>query len=221
LTSFISSVQIPFTFVENVLSSPGFVINRFASTLRLGLQSFRRLCRWLAAGRTWNWLLDHDRSRSPRSGRIRLGCEMLEARECPSVTITEPFQDLNYVEGEQVNLQIAADFTGSNPNRSYSAELPSFLSIDSTTGVISGSVPYQAAQGGVGGVYGIAITATDLANQESDTKSFSWSFANTNQSPSQTSLGDLANYEGDSISISLASGVDPDGQSLTYSIDYS
>jgi len=119
-------------------------------------------------------------------------------------------------EGDPVSLSLA---TGSDPDGQslvYSLDgmtpLPSGLSMDST-GNVTGTIDYTAA-----GSYTVTVIATDPEGATSST-SFTWTIYNTNQAPSQGALSDLSNNEGDPVSLSLATGSDPDGQGLVYSIE--
>ncbi|WP_438858754.1 retention module-containing protein, partial [Achromobacter spanius] len=101
----------------------------------------------------------------------------------------------------------------------YSATgLPPGLSIDPTTGIISGTLDNSASQGGVQGVYAITITATDTSGT-SVSQDFSWDVKN----PAPTATNDSGATDEDStLSVDAQSGVlsndtDPDGDTLTVS----
>jgi len=96
----------------------------------------------------------------------------------------------------------------------YSATgLPAGLSIDSTTGVISGTLDHSASQGGIGGVYGVTVTASD-GGTVTATQTFNWTVTNpapTAGNDTQTTaedtqvtgnvLGNDSDVDGDTISV--------------------
>ncbi len=96
---------------------------------------------------------------------------------------------------------------------SYSATgLPPGLSINASTGAITGTIDNSASQGGTGGVYTIEVTATD-PDGESATQSFSWTI--TNPPPQANNDGGSTN-EDTTITVDvLANDQDPDGDDLT------
>ncbi len=99
-----------------------------------------------------------------------------------------------------------------NATLSYSATgLPAGLSINSTTGVISGTIDRSASQIG-GGIYAITVTATD-AGGLSATQNFTWTVTN----PAPTATNDTATTNEDtSVTISvLTNDSDPDGDPLS------
>jgi hypothetical protein len=82
--------------------------------------------------------------------------------DVPTAVGTLP--DFSQVDSTTVNIAIATGFNDLDSNNvfSYSASgLPSGLSIDTTTGLISGTLAANASQGGAGGVYSIVVTAKD------------------------------------------------------------
>ncbi len=112
--------------------------------------------------------------------------------------------------GATVTLQInATDDTPSALN--YSAcGLPPGLSINPTTGLVSGTVSSSEP---AGSTYDVSIFVADGDN--STAIKFKWTLANNNQ-PSLTNPGDRTNAEGDTVSLQLAA-TDADGDVLTYS----
>ena len=94
----------------------------------------------------------------------------------------------------------------------YSASyLPPGLSIDPSSGLISGTIAQGA---GVGSPYTIAVSASDGTNQA--TQSFDWTVMQAaNLPPTITNQGDQANREGDAVALTIA-GNDPDGDPLVY-----
>ncbi|MCC6175844.1 MAG: putative Ig domain-containing protein [Chloroflexi bacterium] len=83
--------------------------------------------------------------------------------------VTKP-SDQSNVEGDQISLQVVASDPDGNTTLSYSAQsLPAGLQINSTTGLISGTIASGAA---TGSPYTVTVTATDEYNPVS--VSFSW-----------------------------------------------
>ncbi len=93
----------------------------------------------------------------------------------------------------------------------YSATgLPDGASIDSGTGVISGTLTSSAA-----GVHSVTITVSD--GTDTDTDTFTWTVVNANQAPVfSTDLSDQSDAEGDIVSLD-ANASDADLDTLTYS----
>ena len=89
------------------------------------------------------------------------------------------------------------------------ADLPAGLSINPTTGLITGTLAYDEA-----GSYSVHIAATD--GDLSDAASFSWTIANTNRAPTVAAPGNQSDAEGDTVSLQLSAS-DPDGQTPTWS----
>ena len=129
-----------------------------------------------------------------------------EANQSP--VLTNPGDQTNS-EGESVNLSVnAADPDGDA--LTYSAlGLPDGLSINSGSGLISGTLSLTSA-----GSHSVDITVSD--GTASDSVSFVWTVAGVNQSPTLTNPGAQNNSEGDGVNLSV-SATDPDGDALTYS----
>ena len=123
-------------------------------------------------------------------------------------TVTAPGNQSD-AEGDAVSLQMS----GSDPDGhtlSWSASgLPAGLSINPTTGLITGTLAYDEA-----GSYSVHIAATD--GDLSDAASFSWTIANTNRAPTVAAPGNQSDAEGDTVSLQLSAS-DPDGQTPTWS----
>jgi hypothetical protein len=118
-------------------------------------------------------------------------------------------------EGDVVSLAISAA-APSQTALTYSAVgLPSGLTIDANTGVISGTIDYAAAEAGnVPGIYTTTVTATD-ANSASSAVSFTWAVLDTPRPPVVTNPGDQTNAEGDTVSLAI-SATDPDGYPMQF-----
>jgi large repetitive protein len=102
-----------------------------------------------------------------------------------------------------------------NATLTYSvANLPLGLSINATTGVISGTIDRSASQGGAGGVYAVVVTARDAAGLAA-TQNFSWTVTN----PAPIAINDTAlvvneDTAGTTVNV-LTNDSDPDGDPLT------
>src|SRR5207248_5097562 len=90
--------------------------------------------------------------------------------------------------------------------------LPTGLSINGTSGLISGAVDYAAAET-QGGRYTVTVSVSDPTH--TTTSSFSWTVIDTPRPPSLTKPANQANAEGQAVSLQL-SATDPDGLTLTY-----
>ncbi|MFN2214256.1 MAG: putative Ig domain-containing protein, partial [Anaerolineales bacterium] len=125
--------------------------------------------------------------------------------------VVQPANQVN-VEGATVSLQVVA----SDPDEdtlTYSAiGLPPGLSINPTSGLISGVI---AAGAGDFSPYTVKVKATD-PKLLYDEKQFSWMVATDNSPPNVTNPGDQTNNKGDNVSLQIEA-TDPDGDSLEYS----
>ncbi|NNC80195.1 MAG: hypothetical protein HKN94_08595, partial [Acidimicrobiales bacterium] len=103
--------------------------------------------------------------------------------------------------------------TGSDPDGdaiTWSATgLPDGLTINPTTGEISGTLSFTSA-----GTTTVTITATDGTDPTST--SFDWTTTNTNRPPVVTPITDQTNAEADIVSVT-PTGSDPDGDAITWS----
>ncbi len=129
--------------------------------------------------------------------------------DLPNVTMNPPGNQLSH-NGDSV----APNVTGTSSNGdslTYSATgLPSFLSIDSATGAISGTVPNDASNAD----YTVAVTGTDDPSGVAGTTTFYW----TIDPPSVTMIfpDDQSSYAGDSPGLNVT-GSSSDAYALTYS----
>jgi hypothetical protein len=119
-----------------------------------------------------------------------------------SVVVTAPADQTNN-EGNTVSLAVsAADISGT---LTYSASgLPAGLTINSSSGVISGTIAPGAA-----GSYVATVAATNGA--VADSRTFNWT---VNPLVNMTSLADQANVEGDAVSLQVSAS--ESGATLTY-----
>jgi large repetitive protein len=112
-----------------------------------------------------------------------------------------------------INVATAAAFTDvDNATLTYSAAgLPAGLSIDATTGVITGTIDRSASQVN-GGVYNVVVTATDAGGLTA-TQRFSWTVTN----PAPIATNDTASTSEDTPVIInvLGNDRDPDGDPIS------
>ncbi len=126
------------------------------------------------------------------------------------VTVTNPGDQTN-AEGNTVSLPVSAS-DANNSTLSYSATgLPGGLSINSTTGLISGTV---ATGDAASGPYAVTVTATDTQGYAAS-QSFSWTINPASDLPVITSPGNQSNTEGDNVSLQVQA-TSPLGLPLTY-----
>ncbi|BCN92322.1 hypothetical protein THMIRHAM_01070 [Thiomicrorhabdus immobilis] len=94
--------------------------------------------------------------------------------EAPEVTTIPPQND---EDATAVSFDVSSFFTDDSSLTYSVTGLPPGLSINSSTGEITGSLDNSASQGGAGGVYSVTITATDGFNPPAVT-SFDWTVTN-------------------------------------------
>lgn len=129
----------------------------------------------------------------------------------PQVVVAA-ISDQPNVEGDSVSVQVQATDTGGVPLTFSANGLPAGLSIDSSTGVISGTIAAGTANGLP---HTVSVTASD--GTYSTTQVFVWNVNHlNNQAPVLTNPGSQSNHEGDSVSLQVVA-VDPDGDTVFYS----
>ncbi len=113
-----------------------------------------------------------------------------------------------------INVVTAGGFSDvDNATLTYSATgLPAGLSINTTTGVISGTIDRSASQGGTGGVYSVVVTARDAGNLTA-TQTFAWTVTN----PAPIAVNDTATTNEDTpvLITVLPNDSDPDGDPIS------
>jgi hypothetical protein len=110
-------------------------------------------------------------------------------------------------EGAAVSLPITATDTDGATLTFSAAGLPQGLTINSTSGLISGTVASMSANGSP-----YTVTVTAFAGQYSGSAIFSWSVTHV----LLTNPGNKVNAQGNTVSLQVT-GSDPDGDHLTYS----
>ena len=113
-------------------------------------------------------------------------------------------------EGSAVALSIAASDPDSDALSFSATGLPPGLSVNATTGVISGTLPFDAA-----GAYSVTVSVSD-GHGGTATSAFAWTITNANQLPVVTNPEDQMSVEGEAVSTSIVA-VDPDGDALSFS----
>ncbi len=129
------------------------------------------------------------------------------------VNLTAP-DDQSNTEGDSVSLQVTATDALNNPLTYSAGGLPAGLSINSTTGLITGTISTGDA---ANGPYAVTVTATD--GTYSSSAIFIWNITHTDTTtPTMTNPGPQTNVAGDSVNLPINAS-DPDGDTLTYSAD--
>jgi PKD repeat protein len=116
----------------------------------------------------------------------------------------------NNAEGQIISLQIVATDPDGDGLTYSATNLPPDLSINPTTGLISGALSYTAENNSP---YAVTVTVSDGA--ASTSVAFNWIVAHTNQAPTVVNPGDQNSAEGQIISLQIVA-TDPDGDLLTY-----
>ena len=116
-------------------------------------------------------------------------------------------------EGTVVTLPVAGSDPDGDTLTWTATGLPSGLIIGSSTGLISGTLPYDAS---AGSPYSVTVRATDNGTPNMHTEvAFIWSVVNANRPPVVTGPSDRSNSEAEVIAFAVA-GSDPDGDTLTW-----
>jgi hypothetical protein len=127
-----------------------------------------------------------------------------------SITITS-IADQQNTEGDTVNLQVQATDLNSSATLSFSASgLPTGLSINTSTGLISGTIV-----AGAGNVMPSSTTITVSDGTSSSSVSLVWDVAS---SITMTPIGGQQNTEGDSVSLQVQATDLNSGATLNYSV---
>ena len=125
-------------------------------------------------------------------------------------TLTNPGNQTN-AQGDAVSLQMTASDPDNDPLQYAATGLPDGLSINQTSGLISGTANTV-------GTFSVEVVASD-GQGGSNSVTFSWVVSEVapppNQSPTLTNPGNQSNSVGDTVSLTLSAN-DPDGDTLTY-----
>ncbi len=144
-----------------------------------------------------------------RSYRYAIGLtriNVLPANEPP--VVAHPGNQ-THTQGDSVSLAINATDPDGDPVSYVATGLPTGLTINSNTGVITGTVA------AVGTYANVTVTAQDPQLARGDTQ-FSWTVNGVNQPPSIIAPNHQTHTEGDHVSLSIVAN-DPDGDPLTFS----
>lgn len=138
---------------------------------------------------------------------------VVSVNDAPSVA--SPIGNQISEDAATVTINVSENFSDPEEDTlNYStADLPSGLSIDSVTGVISGTIDKSASQEITGGVYTVSVTVIDSSNAEA-TDWFTW--AVTNPAPQATADAGINVIEDIAQDIIvLINDSDPDGDTLS------
>ncbi len=122
--------------------------------------------------------------------------------------ITTPLNQA-HTAGDNVSLTVAASDADGDALSFSATGLPTGLSIDTLSGVISGTIALTGA-----GSYNVSVSVSDGVATSS--ASFVWTVVNANQAPVVTTPADQFSAEGDTISLAIVAS-DADLHVLTYS----
>lgn len=129
----------------------------------------------------------------------------------PYVALTNPGNRSN-LEGSSVSLQIQATDVGGRTLTYNAYGLPAGLTINSTSGLISGTV---TSGDSATSPYTVTVVAAD--NTFSSQATFFWTITHGNdRNPTLTNPGNQGNHESDMVSLQMVAS-EPDGDPLAYS----
>jgi len=164
----------------------------------------------------WSFIKDANVSKGQDAGWID-NLQFPAASSNNSPTIVTAIADQTNTEGNAVNLDISSNFTDPDGDTlSFSiANGPGSLTIDSGTGVISGTL---MASDAAASPYTVNVTASD--SDSSVTATFTWTVSTNNNPPTVvTAIADQTNTEGNAVNLDISSNfTDPDGDTLSFSI---
>ncbi len=156
-----------------------------------------------------------------QGGTVSQSFNITASNDAPTVVAAHKTQNQTSLDGNTVNFSVTAAFTDANTatganhdTLTYTATgLPKGLTLDPTTGVISGAIDKSAS---VIGGYSVSVTASD-GKGGAVTETFTWSVGNV---PPVTAavLTAVSAHDSDALSIPVAAGFsDPLGLPLAFS----
>lgn len=182
------------------------------SVLRFTKERCHHFKRWLASTRIWDWLCAQEPTLGRRRRRAGPQVEVLEARECPTITITSPANYHTFFNetGDIVSEQVSATDTDNDPMTWVpSGAFPSGLSMNSSTGAITGTIDTNAA-----GDYEISVGVGDYIS-DYDEITIYW---HVNGPPTiDEEIEDQESDEGDPILLQVVASDPNELDELTYS----
>jgi hypothetical protein len=119
-----------------------------------------------------------------------------------------PIPNQANIEGNVVSLQLVGSDPDGNAITYSITNLPGGLSLNASTGLISGTLSSTSA-----GTYSLTATVADAVLSTS--QSFSWTVTNLNHAPTLAVVANQTSAENSAISLQLA-GSDADGDTLAY-----
>ena len=139
-------------------------------------------------------------------GRPRIRITLIDANEIP--VINPPIGPQSNAVGEVVSLQVEAS-DGDADTLTYGAlDLPAGLTINTASGLISGTI----GPGAVSGSVTVSVTDSKAAPL---VEIVVWTITGENMPPVVVKPADQANFEGDIVSLQVVAS-DPDSDPLTY-----
>lgn len=131
-----------------------------------------------------------------------------------SAPVSTPITAQSIIDGGSVTLNVSGNFSDPDAGDALTfsaSSLPPGLSINSTTGIISGTIDNNAS---VGGPYSVTITATDIAGATTS-RTFTWTV--TNPAPAATNDATATTENVSSSGNVLTNDSDSDGDAFTVS----
>lgn len=116
--------------------------------------------------------------------------------------------DQSSAEGDSISLAVQASDADGETLTWTAIGLPAGLAVNTGSGVISGTIGYDAA-----GAYSVTVSVSDGTASASGT--FAWTVANTNRAPVLTPIGHQSVDENAVLNLTLNAG-DADGDSLSF-----
>src|SRR6202521_4539849 len=146
-----------------------------------------------------------SRAVRPSPGRSRTWT----ARRAPPPPVLTAVADRTDAENAVIMLTLVATDPDGDVLTYSATGLPGGLSVNATTGVISGTLSYTSA-----GVYSVTATVSD--GTLSASQGVTWTVTNVDRPPVLSVVADRTDAENATVSLPLVA-TDPDGDALTYS----